>query len=58
MVFLSDLVHIVLDGMSFDEIEYGLVCGFVLGFVFHSKLDSLRFNCTLGYLQTKTCVSF
>lgn len=54
---MSDLIKVILNGMSLDEIEYGLVSGFVLGFVFHSELDSFGFYCTLGYLQAETCVS-
>ncbi len=56
-IFRSDLVEIVWDWMSLDEIQYGLVGWFVLVFVFHSELNLFGFYFILGYLKAETRVS-
>jgi hypothetical protein len=55
--FIADL-NILLDCMGFNKVEYGLVGRFVLGFVFHSKLNLFGFDGSLKMLYVETGISF
>jgi hypothetical protein len=51
-------LNILLDCMGFNKVEYGFVGRFVLGFVFHSKLNLFGFDCSLKILYVETGISF